>query len=339
MHGQGEMLQPVATPSSSISRIYRRIYRRTGAVLAASTLLVTGSIVAILAIAPAPAQRDAAPVMQAAAPLIAVSLSSPPAPPAPPAAPLAPPPPASPAPAPAVEPAPSVPVRPRAITPRLDAACIVNVTPSDAACGWDDGFPAISGDGVLIAVKRIPDDGGAMAQPPALSIDLLDVRTARVVRQLPILSGDEYVSDDDARWPALRALIARRVATAQKALDRSKFRTMVRLGSNRRTDSESPTLRAEFEQDAVRVIDTNGPSVVWQRRFSVEQPLLSPADDGGPSPCHLVSASEIVLAWDPPSRTIHARVEYMSSPCHCENPRVEYVERVADQTPPDPALR
>jgi len=318
-----EMLRPVTTRSSSISRIHRR----TGAVLAASTLFVTGSIVTSLAIATAPTPRNAAPVMQPAAPLIAVSLSTTPAPLAPP--------PAPPAPPPAVEPAPSAPVRPRATAPRLDPACIVHVTPPDAACGWDDGFPAISGDGALIAVKRIPDEGGAMEQPPALWIDLLDVGTSRVVRRLPIFSGDEYVPDDDSRWPALRALIARRVATAQKVLDQSKFRTMVRLGSNLRTDSESPTLRAEFERDAVRVIDSEGPSVVWQRRFSVEQPPPAPEDDGGPSHCHLVNASEIVLAWDPPSRTMYAQVEYMSSPCHCENPRVDYAERV----PPDPALR
>src|SRR6185369_14182351 len=75
--------------------------------------------------------------------------------------------PAAPAPPPAPEREPAPVVAPHALTPKLDAECVVPsegaVAPSegadeaqvDPACAWDFGFPAVSADGKRVAVRRV----------------------------------------------------------------------------------------------------------------------------------------------------------------------------------------
>jgi hypothetical protein len=84
-------------------------------------------------------------------------------------------------------PAPPAP-QPRAQVPMLDAGCVMNLPGSTAnpTCAWDDGFPAISADGALIATKYAPTMGGSDLY--GLSIHLIDTKTSRVVRDSVILT-------------------------------------------------------------------------------------------------------------------------------------------------------
>lgn len=306
------MLPPDALPLHARPRTHH-VLRIT---LGASALVVVSVAASWLVLGRATAApRTAWPVVPVVLPQLTV-VAPPPPPPAP-----------APAPPPAPAPAPL-----RATAPVLNAACVLDDAPRDSTCDWDDGFPAISRDGTLIAVKVVPDGGGAMMVNPGLWIQLLDVKTSRVVRALTIFTPDEYVAADDPARPALQAKLAPRVAAAQRVLDAAAFRAMVKLGSNRGAPSESATLRLEFGDDdraMLRVIDAGASRALWQGGFAPAPAPRPVADDDTGDRCHISSTGEIAVAWDPPTRTLHARVSYMTSPCYCENPVIDYVRRAA----------
>src|SRR5262245_23344485 len=87
---------------------------------------------------------------------VTVQVQAPPAPPPPP-------PPVAKPPEPAAKPAepPPPPPPPRALTPLLNAACVLPSDEPPAACAWDDGFPAISTDGTLVVRKIVTDSEDA----------------------------------------------------------------------------------------------------------------------------------------------------------------------------------
>jgi len=245
----------------------------------------------------------------------------------------------APSPPPAPEPGAVEPPTPRALVPSINTACVVNVDAS-GTCAWDDGFPAISDDGTLIAIKYIPDDGGRGY--PGLTIKLLDAKTSRAVSTFVVLSPDEYLESDDAGWPKLNAKIGKRAAAAQRALDARQFRTLATFGRDLELIDGEPNplsgaitgvagaapLRAERLADAVRIIDTQAHTIVWQHRFPVEAeyPLAGHAlEQEG---CYPASTRAIGLAWDAPTRTVVAEVSYASGPCYCGDDVSFYVFRL-----------
>ncbi len=234
-----------------------------------------------------------------------------------------------PAPAPAVvEPAVAIVPPPRALVPMIDSSCLLG-----GSCDWDDGFPAISADGTLIAIKYIPDDGGRGY--PGMSIQWVSAKTSRIVTTYSVLSPDEYLEPEDAGFGKLQAKIVKRTALAQHALDAKQFRSLTRIGDELEAGDEPAVitepvapLRAERIGDAVRLIDSVAGTVIWQRRFPVEAEYPQAAtnvDEGG---CYPSNTRTVSLAWDATTRTVLATASYASGPCYCGDESKLYVTRL-----------
>lgn len=304
--------------------------RRTRAGLGLATGLAAifaAGIVTTIALRPAkpPVIRVAAPAQPTVVPFAVPSVVVLPAP-------APPPPPAPPEPELVVTPG------PRALVPTINPACATQQG-SDTTCTWDDGFPAISADGTLIATTHVPDDGGRGY--PGLSIELIDVKTSRVVKSFLVLSPNEYLdSAEDPAWPKLHAKIRKRSATAQRMLDAKQFRALTHfattdVGADVDPDGGSylfamdPALRGERSGDAVRVIDAAKNTVLWQHRFPIEAAYpaaKNPSPDG--VGCYPSSTRGIGMAWDAPTRTMFTHVSYASGPCYCGDEVAFYVFRL-----------
>lgn len=227
-----------------------------------------------------------------------------------------------------VPPAPAPPP-PRATTPLLNAGCLV--APEGAAspsCAWDDGLPAISADGTRVATRFVPDDGGRGY--PGLSIRLIDVRTSRLVRDLLVLSPDEY--DPDGGDDRLRVRVERRAAGVQRLLDAGGYRTLEHLGTQ--TQDLEPTVdrtrvHAELDGDRVRAIDPATSRVLWQHRFAAPGPRRTNPDfDCGGWGLHHTS-----VWWDPATRVVLVAQAYATGGCMCAVIQVEHVRRMPMATP------
>ena len=234
-----------------------------------------------------------------------------------------------PAPAPeVVEPVVAEPPALRALVPMINSACLLG-----GSCDWDDGFPAISADGTLLAIKYIPDDGGRGY--PGMSIQLVSTKTSRVVTTYTVLSPDEYLEPEDAGIAKLQARIVKRTVAAQRALDARQFRSLLRLGEElrdgddpaERMDATAP-LRGERIGDAVRLIDSTAGTVIWQRRFPVEAEYPQAAHDWEQGGCYPSNTRAVSLAWDATTRTVLATVSYASGPCYCGEESKLYVSRL-----------
>lgn len=316
------MHEPVDLRPSWIPRTQRRL----GLVACLAAIGASG-IVSVIALRPAkaPVIRVAAPatqttVMPLAVPSVVVITA--PAPVTPPA--------------PAPEPEAPISIAPRALVPTINPACVTG-DDGDGTCTWDAGLPAISADGTTIAIRDVPDDGGRGY--PGLSIQLVDAKTSRITKSIQVLSPDEYLEPEDAKWPKLRAKIAKRAAIAQKALDAGQFRSLVAIdgrdllsesGSEGETTSATdPSLRYERAGEAIRLIDRATNTVVWQRRYPVEAafpPAKNPSPDG--EGCYPSTTRGIGLAWDPQTRTLFAGVSYASGPCYCGDEIAYYVMKI-----------
>ncbi len=191
--------------------------------------------------APAPVVIAVPTVVPVSAPITAPITVHVPPPPPPPAAPPAPPAPA-----------------PHALTPRLDAECLApgdDPTEHRGRCDWDDGLPAISRDGTTIATLQFPGDGGRGY--PSIVVDFVDTSTSRR-KTVTLIAPDE--TDEGTVTPALRAKVARRVASVQRQLDTGDYRALREIPRPAIEGTEPPTsgLSAEIEGDAVRVIAETG---------------------------------------------------------------------------------
>lgn len=293
------------------------LFARAGGKAGLATIFAAGVITAI-ALRPAKAptievRQPAAAITTTVLPFAVPSVVVLPAPPPPPVP----------------EPEAAIPLPPRALVPLIDASCLLS-----GSCDWDDGFPAISADGTLIAIKHMADDGGRGY--PGMSIELVNAKTSRVVTSYLVLSPDEYIdAPDDPGLPKLQAKIARRAAVAQRALDAKKFRSLTRLGEElrdgddpaERMDAAAP-LRGERIGDAVRVIDTAAGTVIWQRRFPVEAEYPLAAHDPEKAGCYPTNTRAVSLAWDEATRTVLATASYASGPCYCGDAIKFYVTRL-----------
>ncbi|HWO26285.1 MAG TPA: hypothetical protein VNO30_46475 [Kofleriaceae bacterium] len=224
---------------------------------------------------------------------------------------LPPPPPAPPAPP---EPAPEPPApKPRALAPHIDAACLVPPEEGEpaASCTWDDGFPAISADGALIARKLTQS---FVPYGTGVTIELLDTKTSRPVRRVVLLAETDYEADGKPR-PKLAQRVQQRVAAIQPALDAGEFRALLPLGSTN-TDPDAPALKrihAQIDGSAVQIIDPERAVALWQHRFVAEVP---PPDDPT-AVCAGRSLHNLATWWDPATRLVATELAYATGGCMC----------------------
>lgn len=228
----------------------------------------------------------------------------------------------------------------RALTPFLDAECIAitkstsygdadhdDTTPK--ACGWEDGFPAISADGKTIAMRYSHDDGNRGW--PNLAVTFVDVETSRVISDETIVGADEL--DDQGRMTdKLRARVNKRVPAIQKRLDEGHYRTMQYIDSAIPDPGVQapPGLRLEHEERSsrARIVDGHTNTVIWRGEFDVtnEYPprKIDPDADTG---CYPSNTGHIDAWFDPQTRQIALLVSYGSAPCYCSNESHVYVRR------------
>lgn len=237
-----------------------------------------------------------------------------------------------PMPTPVAEPEPVVPTpapEPRSLKPMLLAQCVGAFDSSDA-CGWDDGFPAISNDGSVIATKFSMDDGGRGY--PNLEVHLRDANTGKLTRTIQLLSVDEWVEDlESAPAVALRKKIEARVASAQKLLDASNYRAMKFLGrrdemldENSKTVHPTSGIYADLDNGLARLVEPVTNTVIWQHDFTVAR--ATPPDDD--EMCGGWNQIGMSLWWDETSRVVLSAQTIRTGGCMCSDDTVETVARI-----------
>lgn len=230
----------------------------------------------------------------------------------------------------------------------LAAGCVIHTDgATNPICAWDDGFPAISEDGTLIATKPPPPSAGSDLE--ALSIHFIDTKTSRVVRDSVIVTTEESAQ---IRYPAnvppenaqseakqlkerqrLLATIYRRVAVVQQTLDAQHFRTLHELGAARTSmgDEQPPSQRgpdpvyAEIVGTTARIIDSAASQVLWRGEFWADEPKRSRGDT---SECGSWAPWSITLWWDPATRHVLATQTYRTGGCMCPDVPVETVQQM-----------
>jgi len=218
---------------------------------------------------------------------------------------------------------------PHAIAPHLDAGCMIphgEVAPGAVdPCAWDDGFPAISADGALIAIKYSPDYGPRDGSD--LIIRFIDTKTSNVVRDDMISGIDEKLDD-----PKIGAQLFRRVAPVQRLLDARHFRTLIPLGSGGETGIQAdPAVQtgtktyAEIVDGAVRIVDPATATEIWRGGFSAARPGPAPRED---SDCGSWNLHSTTVWWDPRTKTVLALLHYFTGGCMCPGGNVAQVARI-----------
>ena len=169
----------------------------------------------------------------------------------------------------------------------LDADCILVADTEDPRC-FDDGFPAISADGVLIATMFYPPMG--QNDVFAIELHILDVKTSRVVREERLLDETEsftiiYPAEAGPEaTPRLHTTVSARTAKMQRFLDAKRFRSM--------TSIEASSLPA---------------SVRWRDHAE----LAGSAE----SDCGAWEVRARELWWDPATRNVLAQTSYITGGC------------------------
>jgi hypothetical protein len=295
-----------------------------GAFVLGSALSRTEVVVAPPAVIVPPPQVTVAPAPVVMPPTPVVL--EPPAPPPPPAT-----------------PSPAAP--PRALAPFLDPACVVTIGGATSpTCAWDDGFPAISADGTVIATRYTPPTGSSDLF--GLSIHFIDTKTSRVVRDSVILTPEEsatfLVSTAESEQLAetqqrakerLLGKIYRRVAAVQQALDAQHFRTLHALATSHASmsDDQPPSQRgpdpvyAEIAGTAARIIDSTASTVLWRGDFWATGPKRT---GRGGSDCDGWTPWSMALWWDPETRYVLAAQTYRTGGCMCPDVPIETVQQM-----------
>lgn len=224
---------------------------------------------------------------------------------------------------------------PRALQPRLDGRCVPGTSTADAApqlahaCAWDDGFPAIAGDGSLIAIKRIDDDGGR--GNANLAVLFVDPVTSRVVKRVTVLDADEWDPEDKR----LGARMIARAAAAQRTLDAGRYRSLERLpvidSDHYLYDADAPLpspniTYAEVASSVMRVVDPRTNIALWQGDVSAVDHRRGLAREA----CPTWSRFETSVAIDRPSGYVLVSHLYRTGGCICADERIELVRRLAD---------
>ena len=234
-------------------------------------------------------------------------------------------PPAPPTAAPAPTPAP----RPRALVPHLDAWCIMPVEDGAeplAACAWDDGLPAISADGALIARKVLD---GHPTGATGVAIELLDTKTSRRVRRMALIAPERDHDAEGKPRPELAGRIVQRAAAAQRTLDAGGFRSLIALGdSGSVSDSRgaAPQIHAQFDdRGAMQIVDPARGVVLWQHRFGPS----APASTDPTGLCGSPDLRHLSAWWDPATGLVAAALTTTTGGCMCPTHHVMQLNRIS----------
>jgi hypothetical protein len=220
-------------------------------------------------------------------------------------------------------PAPPPPVKPRATQPHLMTMCLFPRTDTtagnlDQACEWDDGFPAISVDGKLIATRGGVDDPGR--GNPSDGLQLIDASSGRTLREITLLGPDEYTTDE-APLAKLQVTVGKRVAAAQRMLDERGFRSLRALGAHRAGSDPDATevqtgIYAQFAGELVRIVDSSTATELGRHSFAVPEPSRASADDSS-MPCSSQHLNRLDVWWDPGTRIVLGLSEYRTGGDSC----------------------
>ncbi len=228
---------------------------------------------------------------------------------------------------------------PRARAPMLDVDCLLWLGkdhPAPPRCAWDDGFPAISGDGSRVAV--LATEARTNADVVERRVKLFDAGTSKLVEDLVLLTAEEsqpfvYMSPSDTTEQAqqrreIQARVTRRITALHERLEGGAYRPLVHLGrqaSNPDGSSDTApaatrtTTYADIDLPHVQIVDPTTSTVVWRGRFGVPSPYPAPADPE----LELCSAWwpwEMAVWWDPSTRTALAEMWYRTgSSCMCSD--------------------
>lgn len=216
---------------------------------------------------------------------------------------------------PAIEPPPPA-VAYRATAPRLQAECIGSTADSPAPeCTWDDGFPAISGDGKTVVEARVPDDGGR--GNPGLHLVFFDVATSKVARTVVVLDPDDAPYGEPLT-DKVRANLSKRVVAVQQELDAKKFRSLVELAPMGSPDMhaatpKAPGIHTEFTGQVMRLVDADRGAELWRHEWSAPAPRKHDPDVD----CSAWYLAELGVSWDPETRVVFGQLLYHHGGCIC----------------------
>jgi hypothetical protein len=195
------------------------------------------------------------------------------------------------------------------------------------ACGWDTGFPAISGDGNTIARLWQPDMAGRQSYEWA--VELVDVHTSRV-RRMPIVTREEDWKPGDRE--VLWRNVSERVAAIQRFLDANRYRSMLDMGTGGGTEGFAPkpreqppvTVYADIIDDQVRLVDPASATVIARHGFGfVPRPDPYKPEES----CSGWGLFRVTVSWDPPTRTMLAVQKYRRGGCMCADVSIPRVAR------------
>lgn len=218
----------------------------------------------------------------------------------------------------------------RALKPELDPSCIAADLDTDLqpVCTWDDGFPAISGDGTTLVSASPPDDGGR--GNPGLRITFIDLATQKVVRSILVLDPDDH-DPDNPNNDKVRAKTAKRAAEAQKLIDAGDYRSLISLGENTAdsistsTSPDTTGIHAEFSGSSMRLVDPATRTTLWRHRFSAPSPIAKPNHE---QDCQGWSLAQVDAWWDPSTRIVIGNLLYHHGGCMCGSSSITQVFRL-----------
>jgi hypothetical protein len=199
----------------------------------------------------------------------------------------------------------------RAERPTVWNDCVLD---DHAICG-DDGFPALSRDGKLLAVRHLESGPGRNR----LEIQVLRARDAKLLRSEVIVSEhEEQRFASSAQDPALARQFAVRAAALQQQLEDRGFLPLEPLSATRRPapiDGERPGLTAVTLNSSDLMLQIADAETGWVRLQKRYPPVGKPAGEY----CQNMRARDAGLFILPDQENVLVTVFSWAPGCLCDN--------------------